>query len=689
MLSRAVSRLWRHADPDMVIRLVARCDPAERGRVSAELADVPGVVEYAQAHGDRSDHLALARYDRQRRSVLADLVALDDPEVDREVFVNPRADTRIRRRILSRDRPPHPALREMLSTTRTRPYILALVYAREARLLRHALAVLGRQPNRAVVERARLQAFVGLWRAEGPEAVLAALSVRNYRTRVIAPLVRAALDAPEGLMLLEVGTCADADTDELIALLRSAGLRRAEARHVLSLAATPPDWDALLRAHRRTPFAPIVAAALAGTEGCPPDAVVEFDANLDHANRPLERALLEQVVTPERFLHAGRPAWDVLRAIDDFCPRSAQAAAFGPLVTGLRPLLPDDVVGWLRLARVGPGYPGTVHELLCHVRESGGAGGDDGTGSAPVAGADAVARARPPVGPSELLRGAPSPLSLLLSRADPELVAEVVAVLEPADLLAFGAGRHTLAPPVALALIRRGLGEFPYRLARRITARGDALQALAAIDDELPAHVRKSLEDADEGIWYFDSHRGRTHYRVEGRASAADLATWPAPEVLHALPARVPAALWARLAQDRGPMPAPTRDPAVVVAAYHPDCPEALIPALIRRQPGFFSHGSIRSPAVARALIADPPVRDLPIWELGDLLYDGLLTPGEILTGARPAAPALVVCHAYARDLVRGHLRDDDDAWAVAANLLRDFTGTLAELLATAAAMTS
>ncbi|GCD95503.1 hypothetical protein [Embleya hyalina] len=687
MLSRAVSTLWRHADPAVVTRLVARCDPAERGRVLAELADVPGVLEYALAHGDRTDHLALARYDRQRRSVLDALVALDDPEVDRHVFLNPRADTRIRRRILGRDRPPHPELREMLSTTRARPYILALVYAREARLIRHALAVLGRQPNRAVVERARLRALVGLWRAEGPEAVLAALSVERYRTRVVAPLVRAALDAPEGLMLLEVGACADADTDELIGMLRSAGLRRAEARHVLSLAATPPDWDALLRAHRRTPFAPIVAAALAGTEGCPPEAVVEFDALLDHANRPLERALLEQVLTPERFLHAGRPAWDVLRSVDDFCPRSAQAAAFGPLVTGLRALLPDDVEGWLRLARVGPSYPGTVHELLRHVRESGGAHGDDGTGRASVAGADPAARPRPPVGPSELLRGAPSPLSLLLSRVDPDLVAEVVAGLEPADLLAFGAGRHTLAPPVALALTRRGLGEFPYRLARRITARGDALQALAAVDDELPSHVRKSLADADEGIWYFDPHRGRTHYRIEGRASVADLATWPAPEALRALPSRVPAALWARLAE--GPVPAPTRDPAVVVAAYHPDCPEALIPTLIRRQPGFFSHGSIRSPAVARALIADPPVRDLPIWELGDLLYDGLLTPGEILTGARPAAPALAVCHAYARDLIRGHLRDDDDAWTVAANLLRDFTGTPAELLTTAVAMTS
>ncbi|MEU0936268.1 hypothetical protein [Embleya sp. NPDC005971] len=125
------------------------------------------------------------------------------------------------------------------------------------------------------------------------------------------------------------------------------------------------------------------------------------------------------------------------------------------------------------------------------------------------------------------------------------------------------------------------------------------------------------------------------------------------------------------------------------VGAYHPDCPEALIPALVRRQPGYFSHGSIRSPAVARALIADPPVRDLPIRGLGDPLYEGLLTPSEIPTGARAAGHALIVCHGYARDLVRTHLRDDADAWTVASNPLRDFTRTPTELPTTAATVTS
>ncbi|MFF7244862.1 hypothetical protein ACFZBU_13300 [Embleya sp. NPDC008237] len=680
MPNRAISTLWRHADPNLIIRLVARCDPGVRGRRLAELSDVPGVADWALSHGERSDHLALARHDRLRRAVLEQLVELDDPEVDRHVFVNPRADTRIRRRILGRDL--DPALHEVLSSTRTGVHALALVHARDARLLRHALVVLGRLPNRPHVERARLRALVGLWRAEGPEAASAALSVGRYRTRVVAPLVRAALDAPEGLMLLEVGACAAPDGDELIALLRAPGLRRGEARHVLSLADAPPDWAALLRAHRATPFTPAVTAALAGTEGCPPEAVVELDFTVDHNNRPLERALLEHVLTPERFLHAARPAWHVLRSIDEFAPRSAQTAAFGPLLTALAPLLPGDVPGWLRLARRGPGHPGTVPELLRHVARP--AGGPDPTNDAP--GAPALPMV-PPAGASELLRGAASPLSLLLSRADPNLAAEVVSALDPADLSEFGAGRHTPAPAVAVALARRWPGELPPRLARRISARYDAARALETVGDRLPPEVLRPLSAADEGIWFFDPRSGQIRYRVEGCASAADLATWPTPWPLRALPPRVPPALWVRLAEEPDRAPTPFRDPAVAVAAYHPECPEALIATLVRRQPGFFSSGSIRSPTVARALFADPPVRDVPIWEVGDLLRDGLLTPTEILTGARPAAHALLVCRDYAGDLVRGHLRENVDAWIVASNLLSDFTGTLGELLATAAAV--
>ncbi|MYS85975.1 hypothetical protein [Embleya scabrispora] len=684
MLSRAISTLWRHADPGLITRLVARCDPGGRGRLLAELSDVPGVVEHALAHGDRSDHLALARHDRLRRALLERLVALDDPEVDRHVFVNPRADTRIRRRILSRDL--DPALHEMLSSTRTRIYALALVHARDPRLIRHGLIVLGRLPNRPHVERARLRGLAGLWRAEGPEAASAALSVGRYRTRVIAPLVHAALDAPEGLMLLEIAACAGSDGDELIALLRARGLRRAEARHVLSIMDAPPDWNALVRAHRETPFTPAVAAALAGTEGCPPEAVVELDSAVDHNNRPLERALLEQVLTPERFLHAARPAWRVLRAVDDFAPRSAQTAAFGPLLTALSPLLPADVDGWLRLARQGPEYPGTVPDLLRHVARPAGVPEPRRDTPKPPTPARPC---RPPAGASDLLRGAASPLSLLLSRADPDLAAEVVSALDAADLLAFGAGRHTPAPAVAVALARRWPGELPHRLARRITARHDAVRALEAVGDELAFEVVEALSQADEGIWFFDPRYGRIHYRVEGCASATDVATWPAPGPLRALPPRVPPALWTRLAEEPDPEPAPTRDPAVAIAAYHPDCPEALISTLVRRQPGFFSYGSIRSPAVARSLVADPPVRDLLIWEVGDLLRDGLLTPTEILSGARPAAHALLVCRDYAGDLVRAHLREDVDAWIVASNLLSDFAGTPGELLATAAAVAS
>ncbi|WP_331770378.1 hypothetical protein OG948_42690 (plasmid) [Embleya sp. NBC_00888] len=675
-MSRAISMLWRHADPSLVVQLMARCDPSGRGRLAALLSDRPEVVDHALTDGDRAVHIALARYDRLPRSVLERLVALDDPEIDRHVFLNPRADTRIRRRILGRALDPE--LHETLRTTRTRTHALALVYARDGRLLRHALTVLGRLANRPHVERARLRAFAGLWRAEGPEAVHAALSVGRYRTKVVTPIVRAALDAPEGLMLLEVGACAGPDERELLTLLRAGGLRRGEARHVLATSDTPPDWDTLTRAHRREPFTPEVAAALAGTEGCPPSVVAVLDTAANHNHRPLEQALLAGVTTPEEFLRAGRPAWDVLRAMDTFDARSAEAAAFDPLVTALRPLLPNDVPGWLRLARTGPGFPGTVHELLRHVEHSAGT---------PAPAAESDRTAGPPTAPPGPLRYATSPLSLLLTHAEPGPAAEVVSALAPHDLHAFGAGRHGLAPALAVALARRWPGELPLGIARRITARRDAIQALAEVEDELSAEVVKALARTDEGVWSVDPRRGRTRYRIEGRASPADLETWPSPEPLRALPRRVPAALWRRLAEDPGADRVP--DPAAAVAAYHPDCPEALLHTLVRRHPHFFSYGWVQSPAVARALIADPPVRELPTWELGDLLRDGMLTRAEILAGVRPAAHAVIACRDFARDTVRRRLRDDVDAWVVATSLLRDFPGTLEELLATAAAVTA
>ncbi|UGQ08954.1 hypothetical protein LO772_18400 [Yinghuangia sp. ASG 101] len=114
----------------------------------------------------------------------------------------------------------------------------------------------------------------------------------------------------------------------------------------------------------------------------------------------------------------------------------------------------------------------------------------------------------------------------------------------------------------------------------------------------------------------------------------------------------------------------PMNDEALEALAARPDCPRELLLALVER-----------CPTAPRALTG---------------AAGRVLTPGDILHRASPAAQGAALLSADMRNRavrfaaagaeLRAVLGDDADAWTVATRLLPDFSGTMAELAATAAA---
>lgn len=408
MAIEGMAALLRHIEPELTGRVLERCPPGTRRRLLGRLSDITPLIDWVLTDGDHHDRVAVAGDDRVPRRVLERFVALGSPEVNRRVFTNSRSDTRLRRRILAAGPELHPALYDELLATRARPYVLALVYARDVELVRHSLSILGEFPSKPHVEHARLQAFATLWRLAGPDAVRVALGIGRYRTRVVGPVVRAALDAEHGLAVLEAVLSPGPGTGELVRALGSDGLRRNEVRHVLGTVAGAPDWDAIIAAHRDTPFTHEVAAGLAGADGCPVDVVAALASSAHASALPLEQALINGVVTPRQLLVAGRPAWRVLGAVDTFRTRGITNTVFERPLDELRGLLPHDIDGWHRLAALGPEFPHTVHELLAAAREP----------------APTTPRVEPP---------GDRAFALLLTLAPPDLRALVAAVAEPED----------------------------------------------------------------------------------------------------------------------------------------------------------------------------------------------------------------------------------------------------------------
>lgn len=165
--------------------------------------------------------------------------------------------------------PLDPALRAELLTTRARPLVVALPYARDPALVRHALSVMGRRRSPPHIERACCQALLTLWELDGPDAVRAALAVKRYHTGVVAESVRAALERRDGLAHMRAETAKGPDATEIVRSLRTT-IRSSEARHIVTAAGTPVDWPAVIAAHRQESLPSHAQLGIAGAADCPP-----------------------------------------------------------------------------------------------------------------------------------------------------------------------------------------------------------------------------------------------------------------------------------------------------------------------------------------------------------------------------------------------------------------------------------
>ena len=170
---------------------------------------------------------------------------------------------------------------------------------------------------------------------------------------------------------------------------------------------------------------------------------------------------------------------------------------------------------------------------------------------------------------------------------------------------------------------------------------------------------------------------------------------------------------WAELAREheRDPLP----DALLVVLADEDDCPEELRTecgvADLRLQHQAHPHKSTGPRPGPLDLVRHHPL-PRPHHRRNDWLDKaaglGMLTPLDVLHEAKPAGdaaaylayrhhrtrqdgpdPAALAASRKALELAAAHLGEDPEAWALALRLLPDFTGTLPELLTTAAAIVS
>lgn len=345
----ATAALLRLADPAVAVAVLRRCDARTRLRLVKRLSDIPELADYAVVEGTHEDRVALACHDRQPRAVFERLVALDDPRVNTHLYLNHRTDSLLRRRILTQGPPLAPDLRAELLSTRVRPLVLPLVYAHEPALVRRALTVLGRRSGQRHIELARLRGLVTLWRLEGPDAVAVALGTTRYRTQGAAPVVRAALTAPNGLELLDAELSRRPGTAELIRLLRTSGLRRSMAWHVVDSAADPIDWDAVATAHHAQPFTREVAVGVAASVRCP-DAL---------------RTVLQPPARPAKRLdqYDGR----LLNETPAVTAVPVAGHAAGELV---RKHLGDNVDAWVVAVNLLDDFTGSLAELLATAQSA-------------------------------------------------------------------------------------------------------------------------------------------------------------------------------------------------------------------------------------------------------------------------------------------------------------------------------
>ncbi|MGR3932225.1 hypothetical protein [Streptomyces sp. BRA346] len=226
--------------------------------------------------------------------------------------------------------------------------------------------------------------------------------------------------------------------------------------------------------------------------------------------------------------------------------------------------------------------------------------------------------------------------------------------------------------------------------------------------------VRSALEAAD-GLSVLRTELARSRgpaAQVEflrSQGGTVDLATPALERMAEEIGPGLP---WAELVREheRDPLP----DALLVVLAHEDGCPEELRAdcgmASLRLDHDMHTHkptGPRPSPLdlVRHHPLPRPHRRNEWLDRAARL---GMLTPLDVLYEARPAGhaaaylmyrhdrtrqgapdPAALAVGRAALELATAHLGEDPEAWALALRLLPDFTGTLPELLTTAAAIVS
>ncbi|MFF7244968.1 hypothetical protein ACFZBU_13840 [Embleya sp. NPDC008237] len=829
MADTAFMHLLGRASAADVAAVAERMGAAARSRLVANAFGAPDALLHRMlAHGEHSDRACLAAdrefrakpgYLRRYDSPLWALYTLGDPELRPALY---RTDSPLMCRLILAGGPPgclppdrrvqaglipigpmptHPTLRSALLGSTDYRLLAPAVVAADPDLVRHALRTLGTDGRLTRAERAL--ALLRLWDAEGPDAVREWTREQQSRYRGLHRQLHEALDNPKVRADVET-TILDAAGPEgfvrrLCAIESPTRSRLNPAAAVVATAPHTFEWPAVVRAHHRSPFLADdvgqlvqrhgldhdVLRAMVGTDAHGHPYLSNWRASEGVDDGDLTTCLLD-ACEPVRTADApsvadlvadAAPGWVFL---ENYAEAAAQTATSrrlrerfalvdAELARLVRARLGDDVERWVRLARIGPAWPGTLPDLLDATADPDAA--DEHAAEGPIW-ADRDYLRHGPLGraPGRQRHAA---MRRLLRETAPETVARIAARLPAAftadlygrpggarldaALCTLGApavdvGIHTCprtppqvrefllrtrTPALYASLIGAAEDDFGARLSRlrehgRATVYETLLACRAAIGSGQATVVERLaygvLRPGFDGVYERESlgidvagivRRARAAPPAEAdvllREAAQDwvqraraggvvelLATGGARGYLETTHDPGWAAILAAHRAD--PLPVPALE---ALAEARPDLPAELTRALAEHVGAYCdsAHIAEHSWTLARSLLRGVHPfggRARPAAEWPDLitraLDAGTLDPGLWAAHGRPAATVLrtlseaaheTVPDAVGRALaeaVERHLAGRPDAWVTAYAMLPDFTGTVAELLATAEA---
>ncbi|MYW01369.1 hypothetical protein [Streptomyces sp. SID3343] len=436
--STAFMRLLEHTDAALIGAIAERMGGAARTRLVRRAFGAPeALVDWMLTHGEHADLLQLAG-DREFRSApgrlqrfespLWALYARDDPALNLALYGtdsplmcrlilagSPRGclppSARVEAGLLPIGPVPRdPALRSGLLRTTDRDLLSPAVVAADPDLVRHALRTLGADGQLTPAERAL--ALLRLWDTEGADAVREWTRERQDAYRGLHRQLLDALDDPEVRVDIEATILAAASPESFVRRLRAVEgptrSRLAPAVPAVSMAPHTFSWPVLARAHHHSAFLADDVEQLVRRHGWD-HAALRAMVGVDAAGQPrltnwrasegvddgdLTTAALaacEPVRTADApsvddLVTEAAPAWAFL---ENYAEAHAQPstgrrlrerfaladAALGRLV---RDRLGDDVDAWVRMARLGPSWPGALPSLIdaaiCTTRSGDGDG---------------------------------------------------------------------------------------------------------------------------------------------------------------------------------------------------------------------------------------------------------------------------------------------------------------------------